>query len=121
MSKLSTFKKYLLILEEFQKRQNKTLNAYDKTLQELIGVDSRQLGRLLDEISDTLDNIVKQKEGKKSVYRLIKPIDLFVETFKNSNEIGWLFHMAHDADPEIFKELESYTNTHKNIYKFNHF
>ena len=42
-------------------------------------------------------------------YKLIKSIDLFVEAFDKSEEIGWLFNMANDADPDIFKELENYT------------
>jgi len=45
-------------------------------------------------------------------------IQTFVETFENSQEINWLFNMAHDADPEIFKELEQYTNQNKHIYQF---
>lgn len=113
---MTTFQKYKHILEAFHARG--MLTAYDEDLQNELGVSSKQLGRLFDELCESFDTIVKEKQGKKTVYRLIKPIDLFSETFKNSHEIGWLFHMAHDADPEIFKELESYTNQNPHIYQF---
>lgn len=118
MSISSTFKKYLFLLEEFEKRADKTINAYDKVLQDSLGLKSKQLGRVLDELTEHFDSIVCEKKGRKKSYKLIKPINLFSETFKNSHEIGWLFHMAHDADPEIFRELENYTNQNRHIYKF---
>lgn len=118
MSTASTFKKYLLVLEEFEKRADKTLDAYDKVLQDVTGLQTKQMGRVLDELLEHFDNIVCEKKGKKKSYRLIKPIDIFSETFKNSHEIGWLFQMAHDGDPEIFRELENYTNQNRHVYKF---
>lgn len=118
MSQSSTFKKCLFLLEEFEKRADKTLDAYDDYLQKSLSLKTKQLGRVLDELSEHFDSIVCEKIGKKKTYKLIKPIDLFSETFKNSHEIGWLFHMAHDADPEIFKELEHFTNQNPHIYKF---
>ncbi|MDK9694572.1 MAG: WYL domain-containing protein [Sulfurimonas sp.] len=118
MSTTSTFKKYLFLLEEFEKRADKTIDAYDEALQDGTGLQTKQLGRVLDELSEHFDSIVCEKKGKKKSYRLIKPIDIFSETFKNSHEIGWLFQMAHDGDPEIFRELENYTNQNRHIYKF---
>lgn len=114
----STFKKYLLVLEEFEKRADKTIDAYDEALQESTGLQTKQLGRVLDELLEHFDSIVCEKKGKKKSYKLIKPIDIFSETFKNFHEIGWLFQMAHDGDPEIFRELENYTNQNRHIYKF---
>lgn len=118
MSTTSTFKKYLLVLEEFEKRVDKTIDAYDEALQESTGLQAKQLGRVLYELTEYFDSIICEKKGKKKSYRLIKPIDIFSETFKNSHEIGWLFQMAHDGDPEIFKELENYTSQNRHIYKF---
>ncbi|MDQ1337948.1 MAG: hypothetical protein QG617_915 [Campylobacterota bacterium] len=118
MSTSSTFKKYLFVLEELEKRADKTLDAYNEVLQEGTGLQTKQLGRVLDELLEHFDSIICEKKGKKKSYRLIKPIDIFSETFKNSYEIGWLFQMAHDGDPEIFRELENYTNKNRHIYKF---
>lgn len=108
----------LFILEEFHKRPDSILDRYDEHLENEFGLSYKQIGRLLDELADELDNIEVFKLGRKKAYRLIKPIDLFVETFKNANEINWLFNMAHDADPEIFKALEKYTNKTKHVYQF---
>lgn len=116
MKETSTFKKYLIILEELQKRGK--IDAYDEYLAQSLELSPKQLGRLLEELSDNFDSIVKEKQDKKRVYRLIKPIDLFIEAFKNSHEIGWLFSMAQDADPSVFQELEKYTKKSKDIYLF---
>lgn len=118
MAKLGTFEKYIFILKEFEKRQDKELDPYDGKLKEELGLDARQLKRLLNEICDTVDSITKIQKGSKNVFKQITPLDIFTEVFKNSHEMGWLFHMAQEADPEIFKKLESYTNTNNHIYKF---
>ena len=116
--KNSTLQTTLFILEEFHKRADNTLDSYDVFLLEELNIGTKQLGRWLKSIALDINDIVEIKIGKKKAYKLLKPIDLFIETFENSDDIGWFFNMAHDADPEIFKELEKYTNEHKNIYKF---
>ena len=111
-------KRLLYILEQFHKRSDKTLDSYDEDLIDKFGLSFKQVGRLLDEVACEFDNIEVFKIGRKKAYRLIKPIDIFLETFENSNDIGWLFNMAHDSDPKIFKELEKYTKDSKHIYLF---
>jgi len=118
MSNISTLKKYKIILEEFNSKLYKQLTAYDENLRDRLELSPKQIYRLLKELSDEFDNIVLVDGTKKKTYHLIKPIDLFVEAFDNSDEIGWLFNMAHEGDPEIFKELEQFTNKSKHIYKF---
>lgn len=118
MSDMTIIQKYMFILEEINKRLDKTITAYDQVLIDKLQLSTKQLGRLLEKIEREFDNIILLENRKKKTYKLIKPIDLFVEAFKNSNDIGWFFNMAHDADPEIFKELEQFTNKQKHIYKF---
>lgn len=118
MSDMSTIQKYMFILEEINKRLDKTITAYDEILVDKLQLGTKQLGRLLDKLESEFDNIILLENTKKKTYKLVKPIDLFVEAFENSNDIGWFFNLAHDADPEIFKELEQFTNTQKHIYKF---
>lgn len=118
MSDMSTIQKYMFILEELNKRLDKTITAYDDVLIDKLQMSTKQLGRLLDKLENEFDNIILLDKTKKKTYKLIKPIDLFIEAFENSNDIGWFFNLAHDADPEVFKELEQYTNTQKHIYQF---
>lgn len=118
MAETSTLKKYKIILEEFEKRDEGILTGYDEVLKERLELSSKQIDRLIKELSNEFDNIIELEKTRKKTYKLIKPIDLFVEAFDKSEEIGWFFNMAHDADPEIFKELEQFTNDNKNIYKF---
>ena len=118
MSEITTIQKYNIILEEFNLSQDKTLTAYDEALTSRLPLGSKQLGRLLSDLELEFDAIIKLDGKKRSTYKLIKPVDLFVETFEHTNNIDWFFHMAHDADPEIFKALEGYTNKNKHIYKF---
>jgi len=118
LADITTIKKYNIILEEFNLSQDKTLTAYDEALTSRLALGTKQLGRLLSDLELEFDAIVKLENKKRVTYKLVKPIDLFVETFEHTDNIDWFFHMAHDADPEIFKALESYTNKNKHIYKF---
>ena len=108
----------LFILDEFHKRSDNVLDAYDERLLDECGLSVKQMGRLLEEIANELDGIETIKIGRKKAYKLLKPMDLFVETFKNTNEISWLFNMAHEGDPEVFKELEQFTKNTKHVYQF---
>jgi hypothetical protein len=118
LTDITTIRKYNIILEEFNLSQDKTLTAYDEALTSRLPQCTRQLVRLLEDLESEFDAIVKIEGKKKNTYKLIKPVDLFVETFEHTDNIDWFFHMAHDADPEIFKALESYTNKNKHVYKF---
>ena len=115
---ISTLKKYKIILEEFNISRTKKLTAYDDVLKDKLNLSVRQIDRLLSELADEFDNIVLVGGTKKKVYHLVRSIDLFVEAFDKSDEIGWLFNMAHDGDPEVFKELEKFTSESKHVYKF---
>lgn len=118
MLRTSTLRKYKIILEEFNNKLDKKLTAYDEILKDRLELSPKQIDRLLKELSEEFDNISIVEGTKKKTYHLIKPIDLFVEAFDKSDEIGWLFNMAHDGNPEVFKELEQFTNESKHIYKF---
>ena len=118
MADLTTIRKYNIILEEFNLSADKTLTAYSEVLADRLSLGSKQILRLLRDLEAEFDAIVKIDGQKRETFKLIKPIDLFVETFENAENIDWFFHMAHDADPEIFKELENFTNQNKIVYKF---
>lgn len=118
MADITTIRKYNIILEEFSLSQDKTLTAYDEALTNRLSQGTKQLGRLLADLESEFDAIIKIEGKKRDTYKLIKPVDLFVETFEHTDNIDWFFHMAHDADPEIFKALEGYTNKNKHVYKF---
>jgi len=117
--KKTNLQKTLFVLEEFHKRKDGILDAYDSVLIEEFGdISTKQLGRFLDALSLEIDNIETIKIGRKKAYKLIKPIDLFVETFKHSHDISWIFHMLQDGDPEVFKELEQFTKKTKHVFQF---
>ena len=118
MADLTTIRKYNIILEEFNRSTDKTLTAYSEVLADRLSLGSKQILRLLRDLEAEFDAIVKIDGQKRETFKLIKPIDLFVETFENAENIDWFFHLAHDADPEIFKELEKFTNQNKIVYKF---
>lgn len=115
---LNTLQKYYFILKEFENRQDKTLSGYDDVLKEELNLSPKQIVRLLRELSNEHESIIKVQGTKKESYKLIKSVDIVIETFEQSREIGWLFNMAQDADPEIFKELEVFTKKDEHIYMF---
>ena len=116
MNDYTSLKKYLLLIQEFHNQEY--LDAYDPRLQELIGLGQKQLDRMLTELTNEFENIIQTNMGRKKTYKLIRPIDIFQETLKNSYDIGWLFQMAHDADPNVFGELEKFTQQNEHIYQF---
>lgn len=118
MANISTIKKYKIILEEFSFKQDKKLTGYDEVLRDRLDLSPKQIDRLLQELSNEFDNIVLVGGTKMKTYHLVKPVDIFIETFDNSDEIGWLFNMAQEGDPEVFKELEHFTSKSNHIYKF---
>jgi len=118
LADITTIRKYNIILEEFNLAQDKTLTAYNEALTSRLALSVKQIGRLLADLESEFDAIVKLEGKKRATYKLIKPVDLFVETFEHTDNIDWFFHLAHDADPEIFQALESYTNKNKHVYKF---
>jgi len=115
---ITTIRKYNIILEEFNLSHDKTLTAYDEALTSRLPLGVKQIGRLLADLELEFDAIIKLEGKKRATYKLVKPVDLFVETFEHTDNIDWFFHMAHNADPEIFKALEGYTNKNKHVYKF---
>lgn len=116
--KETKLQRMLFILQELHHRPDHMIDSYDALLAEEFGLSPKQIGRLLDEISEEIDHIEMIKIGRKKAYQMRKPLDIFIEAFEHSTEISWLFNMAHDADPEIFKELEQYTNTNRHVYQF---
>ena len=114
----TSLQKYKLILEEFSQRADKTITPYDEILQEKLSLSPKQIGRLLDEIHLEYNNIIIIENQKRKTYKMLKPVDLFIEIFQNFDELGWLFSIAKDKDSDIFKELEKYTIPDTGIYKF---
>ena len=112
--------KHKIILEEFDTALDKTLTAYDDVLIKRLNLKPKQITRLLEELVFKFPAIVELplKGRRRKAFKKINPIDIFIETFEQTKDIDWFFHMAHEADPEIFKELENYTNKNKNVYKF---
>ena len=112
-----SLKKYKIIFEEFHSRGE--LDSYDERLRELLGgMSQKQIDRKLKEFESEFDNIILEKKGKKNIYRLMKPIDVFKTSFDNSTDIGWFLHMAHDGDPELFAGLEELTRKDRDMYLF---
>ena len=122
-------KKIIFILEELHNRPTKTIDAYDEVLIEEFdnpekrekgrsGNSPKQIGKLLKEIAFELPNIHKTKEGKKDIYKLVKPMDLFIESFDHTKDISWVINMIHDSDPELYPVLAEHTKKSSHIYQF---
>lgn len=109
-----------IIIEEFEKAQDKTLTAYNEALQKRLNLGPKQIIRDLEELESKVASIVElpSKGRKRKTFKMISPVDLFVETFEETEDIDWFFHMIHSADPKIFKALENYTNQNPAVYKF---
>ncbi len=120
MSELSTLEKYKIILKRFGEVEDGILTAYDKKLKEdLKGMSEKQIGRLLQDLERHFDGIVKiEKKDRKQRYKLLNHKDIFIQYFKNNPKLEWLFSLAKEADPEILKDLEKFSNPYRDIFIF---
>ena len=70
MAELSTLKKYKIIIEEFDKREDKCLTGYDEILINKLSLGPKQIDRLIKELSVEFDNIVEIGNTKKKTYKI---------------------------------------------------
>ncbi|MCF6201102.1 MAG: WYL domain-containing protein [Hydrogenimonas sp.] len=99
--------------------QQGLIDPYDEALQdELDGLGAKQIGRDLETLSNMLEGIKAIKKGRRKVYRLIKPIDIFSEMFRNNFKLGMLFEMARDGMQEIIEEWNEIAHKEHKPYMF---
>ena len=117
MSLNSTLAKYMVVIDAFNKSKDHILTAYDSKL-EILGVSTRQISRILDELQNQFDQIVRLENTRPIQYKLLKPIDLLNEAFDNSDDLGWLYELVKEKDPEAFGKLGKYSKYNDHIYQF---
>jgi len=98
-------KEYKIIMEEMNKRADKTITTYD--LEHIVGKSPKQIKRYIEELREEFHNIIDIKVGKKNGYKLIDNFDAFIEAFDNDKDIDELFYLAQESNPELFKKLEN--------------
>lgn len=116
--KLTKTEQYNILIEEFKKRDDRTLDIYDEVLKKRIGKSPKTIQRLIEEFMLKYNSVVEVDGRRRKTYKLVIPMDVVTEGFEHFESIGWLFQMAHDADPTMFKELEELTRKEKYIYMF---
>jgi len=117
--KLSKQEKYNILIDEFQKRDERILDTYDEVLQYRLGTKSpKTVQRLIEDFMLQYQSIRECEGKRRKTYQLITPMDVIAESYEHFEDIGWLFNMAHDSDPKVFHELEKYIKKDENIYMF---
>ncbi len=115
---VTTLQRYIITIEEISQRADKIITAYDERLKERLELSERQIARILDELEDSFDAIVKLPKTRPTQYKLLKPIDLFEEAFEKYDDLGWLFELAQQKDPDIFDKLTKNAKTDHKLYLF---
>ncbi len=115
---LSKTERYNILIGEFNKRENRTLDIYDEHLKERFGKSPKMIDRYFVEFMNEHNSIVEVLKRRRKTYKLVNPTDLITESLEHFDDIGWTVQMIHDSDPEVFKELEQYIQKDKNIYQF---
>jgi len=103
--------KFAIIMQEFHKRVGKDIDSYDVVLLDRLEIQPRQLARDLESISRVYNNIVVSTKNKKKIYKLIKPIDVISEAFRQDMDLSMLFEMAIEYMPNEL--LEDWTKISK--------
>lgn len=105
------------IMEEFMLRADKTLTAYD--LKDKLGKSVKQIERYIeDKLMVEFGNIIPTKKGRKKAYKLIDTYDVFIEAFKNRDDLDYLLELARETSPELFKKLEHRFSNEDSIFLF---
>jgi predicted DNA-binding transcriptional regulator YafY/predicted kinase len=107
---------YKFIMQEFGKRVDKTLTAYE--LKEFLGKSPKQIERYMEALQDEFHNIINIKVGRKNGYKLIDNYDAFIEAFKNMDELDELFYLAQESNPQLFKMLEYQFDKNEDVFMF---
>jgi len=115
MPYLTKIERYNILIEEFQKRENRMLDAYDEVLQERFGVNPRRIQDYFIEFMNEYNSIAEINGLRRKTYKLVEPMDLIINTFEHFKDISWLLEIAKDFDP---KELEKYTKKSEDIFLF---
>ena len=117
--KLTEIERYNILIDEFKKRDNRTLDTSDEILKNRFGdVSTKTVTRVIEKFMLKYNSIVEVQGQRKKTYKLITPMDIISESFEHFEDIAWLFSMVHDTDPTIFKELEQYIKKDENLYLF---
>jgi len=116
--KLTKQEQYNILIEEFKKRDDRTLDIYDEVLKDRLGRSPKTIQRLIEEFMLKYNSVVEIDGKRKKTYKLATPMDVIIEGFEHFDNIGWLFNMAHDSDPKMFKELEEFIKKDKHIFMF---
>jgi len=114
----SAIEKYMTVIEAFTQKPDRILTAHDPILTERLKLSTRQIDRILKELEAAFDAIVRIEKTRPIQYKLTKPIDLLEKAFENSDELGWLYELVKEKDPEVFAKLGDYSKHTDHIYQF---
>ena len=114
----SSIAKYMTVIDAFTKKTDRILTSKDPVLVEKLELSTRQISRILEELTETFDAIVRIEHTRPIQYKLTKPIDLLEKAFENSDELGWLYELVKEKDPEVFAKLGKYSRYTEHIYQF---
>jgi len=84
----------------------KEISSKDEHILDILGCSPKTLERYLKDIESLYPHIMRIKQSRKYVWKLVRVSDILEEFIKNSDDISQLFVMAQEFDPQILKELE---------------
>jgi len=87
----------------------KEISSKDEHILDILGCSPKTLERYLKDIESLYPHIMRIKQSRKYVWKLVRVSDILEEFIKNSDDISQLFIMAQEFDPQILKELEKGT------------
>ena len=112
----TTVDKLVTVLKKLYEK--KVVTAYDEDLLDILGLEPKQIGRILDELALCLDGIVKEKIGKKKAYRVVTKLDVIEKLFFSSEKLGWIYDMADEDISEAILLLKNMSKIKDDIYQF---
>jgi len=112
----TTVDKLVLVLKKLYEKN--VVTAYDEDLLDILELEPKQVGRILDELVLGIEGIVKEKIGKKNAYRVVTKLDIFEKLFFSSEKLSWIYEMADEDIFEAISLLSSLSKSKDDIYLF---
>ncbi len=121
--------KFRIIIDEFQKRADNSIDIYDKVLRFKLGkekmISHKTLASLMRKLNEECNYCLeKLKKKRRTTYRLIDYSKILKELLESGSyldsykNMGMILEMIRENDPKLYRELSRIESIDRDVYIF---
>ncbi len=108
--------KYIFLINKLRTNSDRIFTAYDDDIKSELGLQTKQIGRMLETIESEFEDITQKKLGKKIGYCYKSKKALLKTSLQYQGEISAVIQTIKDYDEDIVQSLEQFTTNSFDIY-----